>query len=325
MMPAPLLAALAAHGLAPDGAPFGTRRPDRLTMGIVTPGGARGVVKLYPSQQAGERAFANMSRVWNSRFGVGRQPPGLAQPLDFFPDCAALMMERLAGKPLAEFPLRNGQHFDDSLRLLAELHTCEATPETRRNSRGLLRSATRKAERIAELAPEHAALAHDVLAALTAARVKERELVPSHGDFSPRNVIVGDGRLALMDWDRLQLADPARDVAYFATYDWADALRHGREPDRAPLQRAMNIYETARPGANLKRSLSFHVAAGCLRRAVSVLELWPDQATLSPAWLHVALRELTIPRGSFKTLQTAESSPSPPSDGGEGRGEEARF
>ncbi len=293
------LAAIEARGLrleraaAGDGqVNFPTCRPDQATVPLVTRDGARVVAKFAIGGRGG-RTFANMLVVWNSSFGQGRVPPGLPRPIEYWSEGGALLMERLEGRPLAEDRAAGPDRFDAAVRLLAELHGSDARPETERGSRAMVRSVERKAARIAELAPTHATLAHEVAAAMAAARVKEIELVPSHGDFSPRNVlVVGPERLALIDWDRLQLADPARDVAYFGTSDWADWLRRGRAPNRDRLERAVEVYQAARPGVRLKRSLNWHVAAGCVRRAASVLELWPDQSWLAPAWLRTALREL---------------------------------
>ncbi len=286
------LAHLLGHGLHLDGDAFVIGRPDQATIPLVTASGAKVVAKFFTSDR-GANTFANMNALWASSFGAQRQPPGLPQPLDFLPDCGALIMERLEGRPLAELHASAQEHFEPALRLLADLHQCDATPAVKRSSRSIVRSAERKAARIAELSPAHAALAKELAVALEAGRVKERELVPSHGDFSPRNLFVGADRLAVIDWDRFQLADPARDVVYFATYDWADWLRRGRIPNRDHLKRAIETYESARPGAKLKRAVSFHIAASCLRRALSILELWPDQSWLAPAWLQVGLRELT--------------------------------
>ncbi len=297
------LAAIEARGLRLDNggagggsANFATCRPDQTTVPLVAHDGTR-VVAKFAIGGRGERTLANMIAVWNSSFGQGRVPPGLPRPIEYLSECGALLMERLDGRPLAEDRAAGPDRFDAAVRLLAELHGSDARPEKERGSRAMVRSVERKAARIAELAPAQATLAQEVAAAMAAARVKEAELVPSHGDFSPRNVlVVGPERLALIDWDRLQLADPARDVAYFGTSDWADWLRRGRAPNRDHLERAVDVYQAARPGVRLKRSLSWHVAAGCVRRAASVLELWPDQAWLAPAWLRTALRELGTTR-----------------------------
>lgn len=285
------LAALAKRGFAPDGEPFCVRRPDRPALPMRTRTGTRVVVKLFRNGGA-ERMFANMQAVWQSAFGATRPTPAMAQPLDCLPELGAVVMARLDGQPLATMNWQYGEHLEASIRLLAELHSCGAQPETKRGSRAIVRSAARKAARIAELAPENASLAREVAAALEAGRVKEREWAPSHGDFSPRNVLAHGAPFALIDWDRWQLADPARDVAYFGSYGWGEGLRRGRKPDREPLRRALHAYEAARPGARLTRALPFHLAMACLRRAASVVELWPAERWLAAPLLRCALREL---------------------------------
>lgn len=286
---------LLARGWEIDGDAFTTRRPDQGAIGLRTPGGARVVAKRSPPERAA-RTFANMQALWASCFGAARSSPGLPRPLELLEDQGVLIMERVDGRPLAELGPCSPARSEAALRLLADLHGSDVAPAVHRSSRGIVRSMERKAARVAALDPTLAGPAGELASAIAAHRVKERVLRPSHGDFSGRNVIVsGSGaaeRLVLIDWDRLQLADPARDVVYFGTQGWADWLRRGRWPDREPLRRALAFYDALRPEAEVRRSARFHVAAACLRRALSVLELWPDQAWLAPVWLRTGLREL---------------------------------
>ena len=285
------LSALRRQGFVPADTSFSTGRPDRATVALTTPAGAPVVAKLYPGGK-GEATFTNMQKIWRSSFGERRQPPGLPQPLDYLPELGAVIMERIEGRPLAERDGEDEPICDDCIRLLAELHECDAVPYTRRTSRGIVRSIQRKVERIASLAPQHAGAVCEAFGALEAARVKDRELVPSHGDFSPKNVLAGPGRLTLIDWDRFQWADPARDLACMATWSWLKSLRRGQSPDRAPLKRVVAVYQAARPGARLGKQLRFHVAAVLLRRAHSLVELWPQDTWLVPVLAKAALREL---------------------------------
>jgi hypothetical protein len=282
---------LARQGYVLDAVSFATRRPDHTPLAFVSPRGASVIAKIYPDE-GGERAFRNMQKLWHSSFGERRQPPGLPRPLDYLPDAGVLIMERLEGRPLAEMSRPQNESFDQAIRLLTALHDCDAQPDARRTARGIVRSAQRKAARIAERAPQYADSIRTVVEALAAARPKDSELVPSHGDCSPRNVLVGRNRVALIDWDRFQWADPCRDLAYLATWDWRFALQRGRRPDGEMLDRAVALYRAARPSAVIGRQLRFHVAAGLLRMACSLVELWPEEAYLVPALTQVALRQL---------------------------------
>ena len=289
--PPALAQGLQAAGYTVAGDKFPTGRPDRATF-LVTTAEGKQLVARTSSPEVANRTFANMRALWQSPFGAARQPPGMPQPLEVLPDLGVLLMEHLPGRPLADMGPAQERHFDSAIKLLAELHSSGVTPETKRSSRGVVRSAQRKAAHAGQLAPPHAAALNSLAAALETQRVGDSELVPTHGDFSPRNVLAGGERLALIDWERFQLADPARDVAYFASWGWLDVLRRGRMPGGSSIKHAVEVYETARPGAKLRKRMKFHVAASLMRRACSLIELWPEQSYLVPAIVRVALREL---------------------------------
>jgi Ser/Thr protein kinase RdoA (MazF antagonist) len=282
---------LRARGYQPGEGNFKIGRPDQKSIPLVSRDGLPVVAKFY-SGEKGAKAFANMQALWQSKFGERRQPPGLPRPVEYLPELGVLVMERLAGRPLAELTGRNEAIFDDAVRLLAALHQCDAVSETQHGSRDIVRSAQRKADAIAQLTPQYADVVRAAVAGLEACRRKEREMVPSHGDFSPRNVLVGEGRLALIDLDRFQMSDPCRDLAYLGTWNWPEALRRGRWPDRSALERAMQVYKAERPAAFIKKSMGFYVAAGLIRRAHSLVTLWPNEAWLVPALAQAALREM---------------------------------
>ena len=286
-----ILQALRNQGYVDDSANFPTGRPDRTTMALVTRTGVPVVAKLYPSG-GGEVAYASMQELWRSSFGERRQPPGLPRPLDYLPDVGALIMERVEGRPLVELGTLEGNTLDESVRLVASLHECDAQPSKRRTSRRIVRSVRRKAERIAELAPKFAGSIWAVVEALEAVQVEDVELVPCHGDFSPRNILVAPYRLALIDWDRLQRADPARDIAYFGAWCWVWALRQRRSADWSVLDRALALYHSLRPQASIETRLSFHVAAGLVRIAHGLVELWPMDSYLVPQLASEALHQL---------------------------------
>jgi aminoglycoside phosphotransferase (APT) family kinase protein len=127
---------------------------------------------------------------------------------------------------------------------------------------------------------------------VAAADTGDAGLVPAHGDFSPRNILVGGGRLALIDWDRFQAADRARDVAYFGTSTWVHGLRRRERPSWSSLEWAVDEYERATGHVFDERRLRFHVAAGLLRSAFSLVHLWPREAAFVPAIVAETLRRL---------------------------------
>lgn len=282
---------LRALGFRVESGDFSIGRPDRPTLAVRGPDGGAAIAKAYPPGAA-VTAYDNLRRVWQSSFGCRRAPPGVPEPLAFLADIDALITDRVAGQPLAATVNLDLEVFDDSIRLIAELHASDAQPARRRTSRGILRSLGRKLEFVARAAPQFTEGMRAVVGALEAARPNDRELVPSHGDCSPRNILVAADRLVLIDWDRLQLADPARDVAYCGIWNWKQDLKQGRAPRRELLERAAEVYETCRPLAHIRRRLPFHVAAGLIRQAASLVQLWPEDIALVPGLLELARKEL---------------------------------
>jgi aminoglycoside phosphotransferase (APT) family kinase protein len=249
------------------------------------------VAKIY-SEDRGEGTFAAMQKLWHSSFGQAKKPPGLPQPIEYVPEVGALIMERIEGRPLVEMPSRVEHYLDESLDLIAALHECDAAPSRRRTPKKIIRSVQRKVERIAGIAPHCAATLGEVVQALDAAKIPPPQLVPCHGDFSARNVLVGENRIALIDWDRFQWADPARDVVYFGTWHWVSALRRGEAPDWTLLMRSLAGYRAIRPGVEMERQVGFYVAAALVRIAASLVELWPAEGKVVPQIAAEALRQL---------------------------------
>jgi aminoglycoside phosphotransferase (APT) family kinase protein len=287
-----VLDALAERGYELDGSEFLTRRPDRLTVGLRTASGTPAVGKLYPAG-GGETAFANMRALWESSFGQRRDPPGLARPIEYLRDVAILVMEHLGGRPLVELDYLEDRAFASSVELLAALHACDAVlTSVPRSAPRIVRSLRRKAARVAELAPEHAAGYAAAVDAVEAALPRDADLVCCHGDFSPRNVLRAPDRYALIDWDRLKRSDPARDVAHYGAWCWLRALHERRVEDWSALDRFVAAYASLRPEAALEERLDFHVAAALLRMVAARIELWREESYLIPQLIEEATRHV---------------------------------
>jgi hypothetical protein len=291
-LPAEVRAALAARGYDPDGSEFLTRRPDRLTVGLRTADGVPAIGKLYPAA-GGAVAFRNMRALWESPFGERRDPPGLPRPVEYIAEPEILVMEHLGGRSLVELDHLTDDAFRDSAELLAALHGSGAVLDSvPRTAVRIVKSLRRKQARIAELAPEYGSRYRAAVDAAEAVQPRDRELVPSHGDFSPRNVLAGRARWALIDWDRLKPADPARDVAHYGAWCWLRALHASGRHDWSALDRFVPAYESLRPGAALRERLGFHLAAALLRMVASRVELWREESYLIPQLIDEAARRV---------------------------------
>jgi Ser/Thr protein kinase RdoA (MazF antagonist) len=301
--PRDVLAILLDRGYVPDGEPFTVGRPDRTTIPMLTESGCPVVVKIY-SDDGGQACFANMRALWSSSFGQGRNPPGLPRPIEYLVEHRILVLERVAGRALAEMGEPDAAAVQGAVRLAAALHDSDARPGRRRGARGILRSLRRKVERISRLDSALGAELRRVVDLLEGSQRKEPELVPTHGDFSPRNVLVGPDRSVLIDWDRFQLADPARDVAYFGTWCWVDRLRRSDTASWSVLEDALSAYQALRPQGVVADRLDFHVAAGLVRIVEGLVTLWPGDAYLAP----IAAEE-ALSRAKVAAARRAEGAP----------------
>lgn len=291
-LPADVRAALTARGYELDGSEFLTRRPDRLTVGLRTAAGVPAIGKLYPAG-GGAVAFRNMRALWESAFGERRDPPGLARPIEYIAEPEVLVMEHLGGRPLVELGHLTDDAYRNSVELLAALHGSGAVlGSVPRTAPRIVRSLRRKQARIAELAPEYGRRYRAAVDAVEAAQRGDLELVPSHGDFSPRNVLAGRARYALIDWDRLKAADPTRDVAHYGAWCWLRALHGSGRHDWSALDCLVDGYESLRPGAALRERLDFHLAAALLRMVASRVELWREESYLIPQLIAEADRRV---------------------------------
>ncbi|HEY7447642.1 MAG TPA: phosphotransferase [Vicinamibacterales bacterium] len=289
----PLVQNLRAHGYSIAENRFRTGRPDRVTFPLTTAAGLPLVGKVSPAG-VGDRVFANMVEVWRSSFGERRRPPGLPRPVDYLVEQGILIMERVEGFPLVERQPMEQSALDDAVHLLTSLHDSNATSRQIRSSRRIVRSIRRKAERVSTVAPKFQGAFAAAAEALDAGRVEDLELVPSHGDFSPRNLVLGSNRLVLIDWDRFQAADPARDLAYLGTWCWAWKVRQREPPHWLVLDRAVALYDSLRPQAAVRQRLRFHIAAGLIRIAHSIVELWPAERSVVPRLLQEAQQQLRM-------------------------------
>ena len=235
----------------------------------VEEGGRTLIRKRYRSLDDADRVFDAMSALWRSPFGAGRTPPGLPEPVAVDRAAAAIDTAFLVGDaghrgvPDGATP----RDVDGMAQLLADLHRSGVDVPLVRSARRVLASVRRT---LGE---------HHPLVDLAAMRLPDREvLVPSHGDFTPRNVwCTADGPV-LIDLDRVQSADPARDLGHFAAWCWtrrhldghADGWRSGDALEAAYLR-----HSEMSPDA-LACGRAFHRAAGLVRCWSSVSKRHPE-------------------------------------------------
>jgi hypothetical protein len=167
----------------------------------------------------GTRTYDVMRELWAQGFA---DDPDLriAEPLAWIPELQLLLQAPATGHALYE-------HMDDPAgaldevratgRWLAKLHAMPggtiAPLPADHETRKLTTYCTELSRALPGSAARIAALTASVLDALRGAgRVP---VVPTHGDYQAKNIYVSRGQVTVIDWDRVALAHPARDVGHF--------------------------------------------------------------------------------------------------------------
>ena len=242
--------ALAAVGAEPTGgAPVSLgRHADRPVTRWRT---ARGdlVVKVFPSRETAVAAHAATTALWHSTFGARRDPPGLPEPVALLPGCAAVAARHVVGEVLPDDdPGALQPDLPNVALLLADLHASDCGVPHRRSGRAMVRSVHRKAADLdaTPVGPAALRVAGLLQRVATDCLAPTRSLVPTHGDAAAHNLVAAAGGLRLLDWDRAAMADPARDLAYFAATLWARDVMRDRPASWSALATLVNAYARRR-------------------------------------------------------------------------------
>ncbi len=178
----------------------------------------RYIVKMH--RRDGTRgSYEAMSRLWDAGFRL----PSLytiVRPVAYIADHGLLVQEKAPGKLLLDIILGRGEDAADAVgraaRWLGALHTSRVQTHPRQARLGS--AVTRFGTELAQLLPTQASrirrFADHALEELDSP--DQSPLVPSHGDFHPKNVFITEaGRVTAIDFDTFGLQEAAADVAYF--------------------------------------------------------------------------------------------------------------
>lgn len=138
----------------------------------------------------------------------------------------------------------------DAGLLLRTIHGVEVTPPERFADRTVFRQLRTEPfyDRVCERHPDLADAIRPLVEAMETARVGL-----CHGDFSPKNLLVSEESLLLVDHETAHLGEPAMDVGFFFSHLLLKAIRspQWREPMFAVVRAALKAYgrsPTARRG-----------------------------------------------------------------------------
>ena len=241
------------HGVHVDGAwsPAGEGAGRRLAGRADQPGQAANVLpdqiiaKVY-SDDKGPDVLAGMRALWASPLSRGGAVR-IAEPIGFLPEFSMLL----------QWPVPERQNLKDLVRSAAG-GTAEAREALRTamnktaigtaalHSSRVLHGGTTTWEEacdeldhtIQQLAPVNALLAAVASRLLErvvafAAAVPADPPVPTHGSFRPNQMLLYEGEVGFIDFDKFRQAEPALDLSLFlsATKNFALSRPHGEESD----------------------------------------------------------------------------------------------
>jgi hypothetical protein len=156
--------------------------------------------------------------------------------------------------------LTSGDEDIEAGAVLARLHAAQPSPLSPLSPAQQLAAAAGQARLAATVAPRVSTAVERLLGRLSAATPAAGPLVPSHGDFYRKQLLLlPDGRVAVIDPDRMCAAPPGLDLAAYS----AQSLGldpHGLLPALSTLERMLEGYGE-RPV-----DLSWHLSVALLRR-----------------------------------------------------------
>lgn len=198
------------------------RRGKRCTVEIMlqTTTGKRGLIgKVYATDHSD--AYRAMDQIECAGFGP-EEEFSIPRPLAYLASVHLLVSEKVDGPRAKDiFGTSSGQSCATATERcalwLAKFHTTELQSERRVSLRDQLSLLEQRAQRIADLGNPLADKARRLYNQLVAAAsaLKEDKARAGHGSYSPSHIILAEGRTVAIDWDRYNVADPARDVARF--------------------------------------------------------------------------------------------------------------
>jgi aminoglycoside phosphotransferase (APT) family kinase protein len=187
------------------------------------------IAKTYRKESKGRNAYEGMVALWRSPLAHS-DAAAIAEPLALIPEQKVMVQGPVAGDRSLEDVLKSALKTGDPAAL------AEVESLMRRAGAGLAafhRSGARHGatvtldDRYDEIAsliarllipvPELAGAAEPLLAALRAhaAELPADMVVPTHGTFSPEQVLLDGGHVGLIDFDDFSMAEPGLDVGLF--------------------------------------------------------------------------------------------------------------
>ncbi|HVS16645.1 MAG TPA: phosphotransferase [Thermoanaerobaculia bacterium] len=221
----------------------------------------RRLVGKLDRQRSAATVFARGWAVWRE----ARRRVHLAPPVGYLPGPDLSLQERLYGERLSD-QAGTGEfigHVRQLARGVAALHDMALPMPSRRASLQCVKAVHRWSGVLAELRPRERQRALALRDRLTRELESRARITgPLHGDLHPSNVLVCDGRVALIDLDNMVLGDRLLDVGRFLSALRTSSLRiDGTLDGLADAREAFLEQYLRQTGEDERRARLFEAAA----------------------------------------------------------------
>jgi aminoglycoside phosphotransferase (APT) family kinase protein len=214
--------------------------------------------KIYAGDE-GSQIFETYTRVAEALQGKTRIPRAIA----YFEQYHLLLLESVAGVSLAAVPTAQREHaFFQLGKALKRFHEIDLTTSTAPSSRLTPEALTRGGATISAARPDVAEMVQHLTAQLIAQYEPGRPVF-LHGDVHPKNILVNDKNIVLLDLDQVATGIAAADLGSVIAGLYFDACTGSRTwREVSALSRALlSGYDASQQS----HALRWHVAAALLQ------------------------------------------------------------
>ena len=256
----------------------GMRAMVRLIVRAQSPPGDAGFsqtiyAKVFRDERDGERTFQIQRAIWEATT-AGNAAFTVAQPLVWLPDQRVLLFAEVPGVTLRGILASTGSAetaVRQAARAIASFHRLPIDAFARNPRRRPTRDEDARPEKLGDRlrasAPRLAAEIDRLVAGIEAG-LSGGPIAPTHFDLRPGHVLIDGDRVALLDFDKLTLADPMVDIANFLRLlekEWKSSKTHAGQ--QATLTQIFQDEYFSRVPAEWAARLPAHYALALLAQA----------------------------------------------------------
>ena len=229
--------------------------------------------KVFRDERDGERTYEIQRTIWEAA-SAGNAAFTVAEPLAWLPDQRVLLFAEVAGANLRGM-LASGAPAEAAVRqaarAIASFHQLPVEAFARHPRRRPTRDEEARPEKLGDrLRASEPRLAGEIdrLVAAIETGLSGGSVAPTHFDLRPGHVLIDGDRVALLDFDKLTLADPMVDIANFLRLlekEWKSTTSDARQQRR--LAQIFQEEYFARVPTEWAQRLPAHYALALLAQA----------------------------------------------------------